>query len=574
MMPAPPKPEAAAVPPAVQGAPPAMPGADALSPTLPPRPAATMGDRFTALGKGIKHLMGSLAGETYSYKVNPETGQTEETPIPATPGQFFRNILLGALAGGAAASEAHSRQPGMGFGAGLAVGGQAGVQERQQQDLLKRQQAQDEFKQQLMAGKEQREKAESKSQIDLNAARIAEANGTTMSINYALSGTSRKEHKELVDMNNVIWEPMKTAGVKPATIDGRSMEDIPETEIPRLKSLDFSHKYMWLETGVKLSDTVDPTTNLPKYEFTYTAYDPTQKVDVKFMKPMVDALVKMGISNALPEIREALSKDRPLPLNEATRLLQTGRAQLLEGLTHQTAAQKVAKEEAETAYYVAHAKAVTKEANAAMIRAWRENKEYKKADDAEKAGSHLDALMQGVPFAKGEKPGPPLSMEEAWMKLSFNEREALRPGLIEKGKRLLDEFKIKRTGLNKLEGEELALGKTAAQVKSQFKAEEDEIGEINDSMVSLRRMMLGIEAKEKTLKITDAAKIVKAVEEYVPVLRTLENEAKVRELLKGGSPELVTTAVNRWKELHTPAPPAGPTIQSNSAETNMYRMAY
>lgn len=119
---------------------PAQPNA---APAQPPQvnPAVAQVVHHATFGQAIKNLVGSLEGVQYNYAVDPATGQMQETAVKAKPGQFFRNILVGALVGGAAAEHAHTENPNMGLAGGLLTGGAANVQEAQQENLLRQKQA-------------------------------------------------------------------------------------------------------------------------------------------------------------------------------------------------------------------------------------------------------------------------------------------------------------------------------------------------------------------------------------------------------------------------------------------------
>jgi len=110
--------------------------------TTPPAPpvnpalAASVVHHAT-FGAAVKNLLGSLAGQQTTYAPNPQTGQVEETSVPAKPGQFFRNLLAGMLIGGAAGSESGNG----GFLGGVARGGSAAMQNQQAQDQQKYQRA-------------------------------------------------------------------------------------------------------------------------------------------------------------------------------------------------------------------------------------------------------------------------------------------------------------------------------------------------------------------------------------------------------------------------------------------------
>jgi len=104
----------------------------------------------SVFGRAVKALVNAAHGQETSYRVNPETGATEESTSPGKPATFFRNLVLGALIGGAAGTANRGRG---GFAGGFASGGAAAAEASQGRDQIKRAQAQQQFKNQLEARK-------------------------------------------------------------------------------------------------------------------------------------------------------------------------------------------------------------------------------------------------------------------------------------------------------------------------------------------------------------------------------------------------------------------------------------
>src|SRR5580692_2446165 len=123
--------------------------------------------RHALFGAAVKSMVHSLEGTRTSYQVNPQTGATEETTVPNKPGQLFRNLLAGALIGGAAGGEGTGAT---GFLGGLARGGTASMQNRQQQDAQQREAAQQQFQNQMKAQQNQREQDAFKTEQDVRKA--------------------------------------------------------------------------------------------------------------------------------------------------------------------------------------------------------------------------------------------------------------------------------------------------------------------------------------------------------------------------------------------------------------------
>jgi hypothetical protein len=91
--------------------------------------------KHAIFGRAVRSLVHSIEGTRTVYQPNPQTGQIEEATVRNSPGQLFRNILMGSLIGGAAASERSSGGAGGGgFLGGFARGGAASIQAQRQQD--------------------------------------------------------------------------------------------------------------------------------------------------------------------------------------------------------------------------------------------------------------------------------------------------------------------------------------------------------------------------------------------------------------------------------------------------------
>ena len=205
-----------------------------------PTPDPTLMKHVSKLAS-IGHVFNTLAGQANDYQVDPKTGQTVATPIKQKPGQMFRNMLAGALMGGAAGA-------GNDFATGLVKGGAAGVQDQRNQDLQRRAQAQEQFKNQITAQDQQMKQAEFQDRQKLTQAQIAHYNLEMVGLNQQISHESFKMHQEIGDWGNSQATALRGVGVK--TIPG--MDNIPETEMNQ-KIKDGFGKYMWIPTGAKPS---------------------------------------------------------------------------------------------------------------------------------------------------------------------------------------------------------------------------------------------------------------------------------------------------------------------------------
>lgn len=79
----------------------------------------------SALGRGLSHIAAALEGKQISYEADPNSpGSVRQVVAPRKAGGLWRDIVLGAIAGGAAGSTLPNRQSALG---GAAVGAQAGL---------------------------------------------------------------------------------------------------------------------------------------------------------------------------------------------------------------------------------------------------------------------------------------------------------------------------------------------------------------------------------------------------------------------------------------------------------------
>ena len=95
----------------------------------------------------------ALLGTSPQYSVDG-SGNTTATPVQNKPGQLFRSILSGAILGAAAGQEAHT---GSGWSS-ADIGAKASMENQQKQDLMKKQQAQQEFENKQKADESGRQK--------------------------------------------------------------------------------------------------------------------------------------------------------------------------------------------------------------------------------------------------------------------------------------------------------------------------------------------------------------------------------------------------------------------------------
>jgi hypothetical protein len=170
----------------------------------------------SVFGRAVKSIMHSLNGTETAYRPNPQTGQVEQTTVPGTPGRFFKNLLLGALVGGAAGSEGTTDKEGRvtgggGFLGGLGRGGTAAMQSRQQQ-------GQDQFKRAQEQLKAQMEREKQTSDEQYHAALTAHENIQTAELlhnQHVADETSVRTHNAAV---RAYEDTLIASGAKPAQL--------------------------------------------------------------------------------------------------------------------------------------------------------------------------------------------------------------------------------------------------------------------------------------------------------------------------------------------------------------------
>ena len=97
-------------------------------------------DHLATVGHAVKHFANALEGKQVVYSTDPATGNVTSDVVPRKPGGFFRDILLGAISGAAAASQPTEHPSGA---AGLALGFQGAQAQQQQTQQARKQQATD-----------------------------------------------------------------------------------------------------------------------------------------------------------------------------------------------------------------------------------------------------------------------------------------------------------------------------------------------------------------------------------------------------------------------------------------------
>lgn len=104
--------------------------------------AASANAHVSRLAKFGRFAESLVTGENVNYVPDPDTGEIKEVRTATKPGQLFRAILAGAILGGAAGARAPRDS---GFAGGFATGGAAVIQNDQEQNQIKRANAQREL---------------------------------------------------------------------------------------------------------------------------------------------------------------------------------------------------------------------------------------------------------------------------------------------------------------------------------------------------------------------------------------------------------------------------------------------
>jgi hypothetical protein len=181
----------------------------------PPTIAAPQGPSHAEiLGHAIKHVAQTLEGKQTQYVPQPD-GTIQEQQVPRKPGGLFRDILLGAIAGGAAASQ--PAPEGSGRLAGFARGAQGAIQARQAQDSQARNRSLQnaDLQKQAGAAKQQQQTADENA-----AAQIAKSTLTQLDIGHNV-GLHANDHVD--QYNKAVGIVMKQAlanGGSLAPVDG------------------------------------------------------------------------------------------------------------------------------------------------------------------------------------------------------------------------------------------------------------------------------------------------------------------------------------------------------------------
>ena len=228
---------------------------------------------------------------------------------------MWKSILAAAIVGGAAGANGDPRQ---GFAGGITRGGAAEQDAMQKQDLLKRQQARQQFGDRNAAAANQRaQNADARAEqeavtIDtLRKAQIAGANLENVRTQQLTQAESFKLHQDVATAGKQHFADYQAAGLSPI------MKDIPETEMQRtIANRPGASTFDWEATGVKVG--IDPNTGQATHEYLYSAYDPKGQIPVS--KGTIAQWKADGMDKLYPDLFNMVKPGKPLDAQQYVEL--------------------------------------------------------------------------------------------------------------------------------------------------------------------------------------------------------------------------------------------------------------
>lgn len=175
------------------------------------------------LGGALKNIAQTLEGNETSYQPDPITGEVKEVPVQRKPGSFFRDLLMGAAMGGAAAT---SLPRGSGGVAGAMTGMAA---QMQNQDALQQRQKQEAFgvAQRAKAENDKKQaKNEEKTKQDQIAAQTVAAHTHSVIVHDSNSNLYNSDQIDKYNKSSQTLMAKLKGKALPATIQGADGEDI------------------------------------------------------------------------------------------------------------------------------------------------------------------------------------------------------------------------------------------------------------------------------------------------------------------------------------------------------------
>lgn len=254
----------------------------------PQAPASPEAASHNVVGRAFGKILSGLSGGHTEYAVDPQSGRTVATQVKDPPGQTFRSILALGLMGGQGIGPAHGQYN---FAQGLLAGLGGGAKEAQERndtlDKRRRDQAQQDYANQLRASQEEREQKKLSMEEQLNRVAVADHN---QNIAYR----AQLAHQSAIEWNQrqgalkaaplIHMAEIQTEADKPMVDGYKSLNIDP---IVSGLTAEQMQKYiqdhpgvtttqMGLHTGVQT--VVDPETGEHKVESLYSIYPAMTKV--------------------------------------------------------------------------------------------------------------------------------------------------------------------------------------------------------------------------------------------------------------------------------------------------------
>lgn len=270
--------------------PPTMPAAPPPSEIAGPRPqpVAPPGSFFTNLGHAFMgSVLGSLAEkqETVGYSTDPDTGVTSPIRRDLHPRDQLARIAENALRGLAAGATQQPRASGAAdAAAGIGAGFGAVDENKQQQDLLQRKQASDQFEQQQQATLNK-----------LNNAHILMEN---IKLHQDLMNADLTSNQKMADIGADTLDAAVSGGNKIVGERDMSSSDVAQFRKDHPEYLNYTPLLTKAEPAVNDDGTpvVDPATGVQKINRKYSFVD--LKSPVELNQSMIDHLNQVGFPGA------------------------------------------------------------------------------------------------------------------------------------------------------------------------------------------------------------------------------------------------------------------------------------
>ena len=171
-------------------------------------------------GRAFGKILSGLSGSTNQYSIDPQTGQTVTTQVKTPPGQWARGILAAGLLGAQGIGPEHGQHTfAQGLLAGLGGGVKESTERQQQQDAQRREQAQQQYANQLKAQENTRQDKELNMHEQLNKVAIARENAEL--VNQQMTAAEHHKNDQLqaaqfgLEADKSVRDAFDSLGTKP-----------------------------------------------------------------------------------------------------------------------------------------------------------------------------------------------------------------------------------------------------------------------------------------------------------------------------------------------------------------------